>query len=65
VGKKGKMKKEIIAYFTKWLHYYQINDEGIKRVMGKVEELFKTYDDVVQNKVTGEWKTERRISKKD
>ena len=59
------MKKEIIAYFTKWLHYYQINNEGIKRVMGKVEELFKTYDDVVQNKVTGEWKTERRISKKD
>lgn len=59
------MKKEIIAYFIKWLLYYQINEEGIKRVMGKVEELFKTYDEVVQNKVTREWKTQRRSNKTD
>ena len=59
------MKKEIIIYFTKWLHYYNIKEDGVKRVLGKIEELFKTYDDVVKAKVTGEWKTQRRSNKKD
>jgi len=59
------MKKEIISYFIKWLTYYHINEKGIKEVMAKVEELFKTYDEVVKSKVSGEWKTQRTLNKKD
>jgi len=60
------MKKEVLAYFIRWLNYYHINDDGTQRVIRKVEELFKTYDEVIQSKVTGEWKTQRKnLNKKD
>jgi len=60
------MKKEVISYFIRWLNYYHISDDGTKKVMEKVEELFKTYDELIQSKVTGEWKTQRKnLNKKD